>query len=254
MERVDVEGTGEGPTDSFAFISFPNLRIYLISEFGGGTGWTLYPSLSTSFMNVSPSSTGNLIFGFTISGISSCLTSPNFWTTIHFWDLIIWYYLLRHYFLWLSYLQFSCFLRLPILSGTLLLIVGDLHSNRLLLLQHTFLWSNIWRRSYILILSTFILFGIPWNSCIWDHFHHHNFCYFNVFYSEYFLSDLCRSGLPGPTQQLHALRQGHGTCTKPSKWQLMQHNCVTTDLTNVFVCHEVDQLIASMIGAHLVCQ
>jgi len=31
-------------------------------------------------------------------------------------------------------------------------------------------------------------------------------------------------------------------------------NCVTTDLTNVFVCHEVDQLIASMIGAHLVCQ
>ena len=122
-------GNGEGPTDSFAFISFPNLRISLISEFGGGTGWTLYPSLSTSFMNVSPSSTGNLIFGFTTSGISSCLTSPNFWTTIHFWDLIIWYYLLRHYFLWLSYLQFLCFLRLPILSGTLLLIVGDLHSN-----------------------------------------------------------------------------------------------------------------------------
>ena len=83
MERVDVEGTGEGPTDSFAFISFPNLRISLISEFGGGTGWTLYPSLSTSFMNVSPSSTGNLIFGFTtwyifMSYISELLDNNSF--------------------------------------------------------------------------------------------------------------------------------------------------------------------------------
>merc|ERR1712232_1329451 len=53
-----------------------------ISEFGGGTGWTLYPPLSTSLMSLSPSSTGNLIFGLLISGISSCLTSLNFWVTI----------------------------------------------------------------------------------------------------------------------------------------------------------------------------
>jgi heme/copper-type cytochrome/quinol oxidase subunit 1 len=33
-------------------------------------------------MSLSPSSTGNLIFGLLISGISSCLTSLNFWTTI----------------------------------------------------------------------------------------------------------------------------------------------------------------------------
>ena len=172
MERVDVEGTGEGPTDSFAFISFPNLRISLISEFGGGTGWTLYPSLSTSFMNVSPSSTGNLIFGFTTSGISSCLTSPNFWTTIHFWDLIIWYYLLRHYFLWLSYLQFLCFLRLPILSGTLLLIVGDLHSNTFTSTLHV---SLIQYLEEILYSDSINIYFVR-NSCIWNHFHHHNFC------------------------------------------------------------------------------
>ena len=69
------------------------LILSLISEFGGGTGWTLYPPLSTSFMTLSPSSTGNLIFGLIISGISSCLTSLNFWTTIH---------LLRSYYLILS--------------------------------------------------------------------------------------------------------------------------------------------------------
>ena len=37
---------------------------------------------STSFMSLSPSSTGNLIFGLLTSGLSSCLTSLNFWTTI----------------------------------------------------------------------------------------------------------------------------------------------------------------------------
>merc|ERR1711976_949178 len=64
------------------FLSYLFLILSLISEFGGGTGWTLYPPLSTSFMSLSPSSTGNLIFGLLISGISSCLTSLNFWTTI----------------------------------------------------------------------------------------------------------------------------------------------------------------------------
>ena len=41
-------------------LSYLFLMLSLISEFGGGTGWTLYPPLSTSFMSLSPSSTGNL--------------------------------------------------------------------------------------------------------------------------------------------------------------------------------------------------
>merc|ERR1712056_38964 len=52
------------------FLSYFLLILSLISEFGGGTGWTLYPPLSTSFMSLSPSSTGNLIFGLLMSGIS----------------------------------------------------------------------------------------------------------------------------------------------------------------------------------------
>merc|ERR1712177_139239 len=59
----------------FAVLSF-------VSEFGGGTGWTLYPPLSTSIMSLSPSSTAFIVFGLLISGISSSFTSFNFWITI----------------------------------------------------------------------------------------------------------------------------------------------------------------------------
>ena len=38
-------------------LSYLFVILSLISEFGGGTGWTLYPPLSTSFMSLSPSST-----------------------------------------------------------------------------------------------------------------------------------------------------------------------------------------------------
>jgi cytochrome c oxidase subunit 1 len=64
------------------FVSYLFFILSIISEFGGGTGWTLYPPLSTSFMTLSPSSTYYIIFGLLISGISSCLTSLNFWITI----------------------------------------------------------------------------------------------------------------------------------------------------------------------------
>merc|ERR1719253_2340157 len=60
------------------FLSYLLAILSLISEFGGGTGWTLYPPLSTSFMSLSPSATAYLIFGLLMSGISSCLTSINF--------------------------------------------------------------------------------------------------------------------------------------------------------------------------------
>merc|ERR1712032_281351 len=101
----------------------------LISEFGGGTGWTLYPPLSTSFMSLSPSSTAFMVFGLLMSGISSCLTSLNFWVTI---------LNLRSYcltlktvplFPWALFITAAMLLlTLPILSGALFLILADLHS------------------------------------------------------------------------------------------------------------------------------
>ena len=50
-------------------LSYLFVILSFISEFGGGTGWTLYPPLSTSFMSLSPSSTGNLIFAFSLSSL-----------------------------------------------------------------------------------------------------------------------------------------------------------------------------------------
>merc|ERR1711970_963041 len=114
------------------FLSFVMVILSVISEFGGGTGWTFYPPLSTSFMSLSPSSTANLIFGLLISGVSSCLTSLNFWVTIlnlrsycltsKTMPLLPWALLITAAMLLLT---------LPILSGALLMVLADLHSNSL---------------------------------------------------------------------------------------------------------------------------
>merc|ERR1712125_256609 len=114
------------------FLSYFLVILSLVSEFGGGTGWTLYPPLSTSFMSLSVSSTGNIIFGLLISGITSCLTSLNFWVTI---------LNLRSYSLTLKTLPLfpwailitaaMLLLTLPVLSGALLMVLADLHSNTL---------------------------------------------------------------------------------------------------------------------------
>merc|ERR1711915_995351 len=158
------------------FLSYLFLILSSISEFGGGTGWTLYPPLSTSFMSLSPSSTGNLIFGLLISGISSCLTSLNFWvTTLN----------LRSYCLTLKTMPLfpwailitaaMLLLTLPVLSGALLMVLADLHSNTLffdpvfggdpVLYQHLF-WFFGHPEVYILILPAFgimsiVISGIP---------------------------------------------------------------------------------------------
>merc|ERR1719386_391702 len=150
--------------------NFSILILSFISEFGGGTGWTLYPPLSTSFMSLSPSSTGNLIFGLLISGISSCLTSLNFWTTI---------LNLRSYYLSLKTMPLlpwallitggMLLLTLPILSGGLLMVLADLHSNTLffdpifggdpIFYQHLF-WFFGHAEVYILIIPAFGIISI----------------------------------------------------------------------------------------------
>merc|ERR1712209_84539 len=152
------------------FLSYLLLILSLISEFGGGTGWTLYPPLSTSFMSLSPSSTGNLVLGLLISGISSCITSLNFWVTI---------LNLRSYsltlktmplFLWSLLITAAMLLIvLPILSGALLMVIADLHSNTLffdpifggdpILYQHLF-WFFGHPEVYILIIPAFGVISI----------------------------------------------------------------------------------------------
>merc|ERR1712225_210092 len=110
------------------FLSYLLLILSLISEFGAGTGWTLYPPLSTSFMSLSPSSTANLIFGLLVSGISSCLTSLNFWVTIL--NLRSYYLTLKTVplFPWALFITAGMLLlTLPILTGALLMVLASVY-------------------------------------------------------------------------------------------------------------------------------
>ena len=152
------------------FISYLLLMLSLILEFGGGTGWTLYPPLSTSFMSLSPSSIILIIFGLLISGISSCLTSLNFWTTIL--NLRSYYLTLKTSPLYIYSLFISSsmlLLTLSILSSVLFLVLADLHSNTLffdtifggdpIFYQHLF-WFFAHPEVYILIIPAFGIISI----------------------------------------------------------------------------------------------
>merc|ERR1712118_539394 len=152
------------------FLSYLFMVLSIISAFGGGTGWTLYPPLSTSFMSLSPSSTAYLIFGLLMSGVSSCLTSINFWVTI---------LNLRSYSLTLKAMPLfpwsllitaaMLLLTLPVLSGALLMVLADLHSNTLffdpvfggdpVLYQHLFGFFGH-PEVYILIIPAFGIISI----------------------------------------------------------------------------------------------
>merc|ERR1712050_492170 len=100
-------------------------------------------------------STGNLIFGLLVSGISSCLTSLNFFITI---------LNLRSYCLTLKTMPLSpwsllitaamLLLTLPILSGALLMVLADLHSN-------TLFFDPIFGGDPVLYQPLFWFFGHP---------------------------------------------------------------------------------------------
>merc|ERR1712187_517163 len=156
------------------FLSYLLVVLSFYLDFGGGTGWTLYPPLTTSFMSLSPSSHGNLIFGLLVSGMSLSLTPLNFWVTI---------LNLRSYsltlktmplFPWALLLTAAMLLLvLPILSGALLMVLADLHSNTLffdpifggdpVLYQHLF-WFFGHPEVYILIIPAFGVISIVISS------------------------------------------------------------------------------------------
>merc|ERR1712207_93652 len=115
-------------------------------------------------------STAFMVFGLLMSGISSCLTSLNFWVTI---------LNLRSYCLTLKTMPLfpwsllitaaMLLLTLPVLSGALLMVLADLHSNSLffdpvfggdpILYQHLF-WFFGHPEVYILIIPAFGMISI----------------------------------------------------------------------------------------------
>ena len=144
-------------------VSYGLMIMAMISEFPGGGGWTLYPPLSTSLMSLSPVTIDLIIDGLLINGISSFFSSLNFMGTISNMRL--------SGFILLS--LFSCgilitalllLLTLPILTGALGMLLGDLHFNTVyfdsgfggdpVLYQH-FFWFFGHPEVYILIIPAF---------------------------------------------------------------------------------------------------
>ena len=157
------------------FISYVQLIMSVTSDFGGGTGWTLYPPLSTQLSQLAPNSICSLILGLLLAGLSSCFTTVNFWNTILYlrsysltlktmplfpWSLIITAALLL--------------LTLPVLSGALIMVMSDLNANTVffdpifggdpVLYQHLF-WFFGHPEVYILILPAFGIISIIISCC-----------------------------------------------------------------------------------------
>merc|ERR1712080_187550 len=130
------------------FLSYFLAVLSFVSEFGGGTGWTLYPPLSTSFMSLSPSATAYLVFGLLMSGISSCLTSLNFFITI---------LNLRSYCLTLK--TMPLFPWSLLITAAMLLLTLPVLSGDPVLYQHLF-WFFGHPEVYILIIPAFGIISI----------------------------------------------------------------------------------------------
>ena len=151
------------------------------SEFGSGTGWTLYPPLSTSLMSLSSVGIYVILYSLLLSGISSVLTSFNF------------YFInqnMRCYGMTLSNMPVYAWsvgitasmllLVLPILTSTIIMLLTDLHYNTIffdwlfggdpVVYQQTtsvlILWSS--RSLYInpSIITAHSLSGVPHYSYV----------------------------------------------------------------------------------------
>ena len=110
--------------------SYQLIMLSCICEYGSGIGWTLYPPLSTSGLSLTSIGFDLILYSLLLSGISTTITTINFIVTLHIWkstiiplshmDIYIWSLVLIGYMLLIV---------LPILTGSLLMLVYDLHYN-----------------------------------------------------------------------------------------------------------------------------
>jgi len=146
-------------------VAFLLLMASVITEFGGGTGWTLYPPLSTSLL--SPFTVDLIIVGLAFVGISSLLSSINFLTTIFHYrakGLSLSTTSCQIYTWGILFTAVMLIYTLPILTGGLIMILTDLHLNTQyydpsfagdpVLFQH-FFWFFGHPEVYIIILPGF---------------------------------------------------------------------------------------------------
>jgi len=142
----------------------------LNSEFGNGTGWTMYPPLSTSLMCLSSYGCSLVISGLLASGISSSLTSLNYFVTVVIMKPSGMSLVVMSVLIWSIVITASMLLLvLPILTGTLLMLNFDLSYNTIffdpcfggdpVFYQHLF-WFFGHPEVYILLLPSFGLISV----------------------------------------------------------------------------------------------
>jgi len=151
-------------------LSFFILLTSITMEYAIGTGWTLYPPLSTSHYSLSSIGISLIIYGLLLLGVSSTLTSFNFFVTFVY---------MKSYGMTLS--TMSCYvwsinittsmllLVLPILTGALTMLISDIHFNTSIFdslfggdpvfYQHLF-WFFGHPEVYILIIPSFGLISV----------------------------------------------------------------------------------------------
>jgi cytochrome c oxidase subunit 1 len=136
-------------------LSYTLILLSMNSEFGNGTGWTLYPPLSTSLMSLSPVELDVIILGLLLSGVSSTLTSLNFFVTIQN---------MRCYGMTLSNMPVYAWsigitgslllLVVPIFTGALIMLIADLH-------YHTVFFDPLFGGDPVFYQHLFWFFGHP---------------------------------------------------------------------------------------------
>lgn len=146
----------------FQPIGFSSVVSSIYLEIGSGTGWTMYPPLSTSLLNIG---IDFIIFGLLFSGVASTLSGANFLVTFssiksigHFIDRILptsWSVFLTSFLLLLS---------LPVVTSVFSMVFFDRNYNTMffessnsgdpVLYQHLF-WFFGHPEVYILILPAF---------------------------------------------------------------------------------------------------
>ena len=166
------------------FILFPVsisfILVARVTEFPGGTGWTLYPPLSISL--TVPLQINLIIKSLIINGISSFISSMNFYSTLSNMKCPSLNLGIIYLFPWAIYIILILLLLiLPILSGTIGILLSDLCFNTIyldpafggdpVLYQH-FFWFFGHPEVYILIIPAFgilsqILSGITGNIIIY---------------------------------------------------------------------------------------
>jgi cytochrome c oxidase subunit 1 len=166
---IGASEVGFPRSNNFSFllllVSYGFIILSFSNEFPGGVGWTLYPPLSTSLMGLSPFSIELIIDSLLVLGISSFLSSINFFGTIGNLRLSgLTFFIISLFSYAILITAILLILTLPILSGALGILLTDLHFNTIyfdpsfggdpILYQH-FFWFFGHPEVYILIIPAF---------------------------------------------------------------------------------------------------